>query len=93
VPSKSRRSPGRSDRKVSFSRETNLARRTGVREERRSVLILTNGQRTEVDYFEALKLEHWVTADKVTVKFQSGDPHGLVNRAAAIRDGDLCQRR
>lgn len=83
MPSKSGWS---SDRKVSFSRETNLGRRTAVRNERRTVLILTNGQRTEVDYFEALKAEAWVAADKVTVKFQSGDPNEVVNRAAAIRD-------
>lgn len=86
MPSKSGRSASWGERRGSFSRETNLARRTGVREEHRSVLILTNGQRTEVDYFEALKLEPWVTADKVTVKFQPGDPNGLVNRAATIRD-------
>jgi RloB-like protein len=86
VPSKSGRSSGRGDRRVSFSRETNLGRRNAVREERRTVLILTNGQRTEVDYFEALKTESWVAADKVTVKFLRGDPNEVVNRAAAIRD-------
>lgn len=60
MPSKSGRLSGRGDRKVKFSRETNLGRRTAVREERRTVLIVTNGQRTEVDYFEALKMESWV---------------------------------
>lgn len=85
MPSESGRA-GRSGRKVSFSRETDFRRRSGVRDERRTVLILTNGQRTEVDYFEALKMEPWVTAGKVTVKFQSGDPNEVVNRAATIRD-------
>jgi RloB-like protein len=85
VPSKSSQA-ARTDRRVSFGRETDLRRRSGVRDERRTVLILTNGQRTEVDYFEALKMEPWVTADKVTVKFQSGDPNEVVNRAAVIRN-------
>jgi hypothetical protein len=50
------------------------------------VLIVTNGSRTEVDYFEALRFEPWVTADKVRVKFEPGEPATIVARAAAIRD-------
>ena len=86
MPSRAARPGDRRDRRHSFSRETNLGRRFAVREERRTVLILTNGQRTEVDYFEAVKKEPWVTADKITVKFQPGDPLGVVKRAATIRD-------
>jgi hypothetical protein len=47
---------------------------------------VTNGIRTEFDYFEALRFEPWVTADKVKVKFESGEPAVIVTRAAAIRD-------
>lgn len=69
-----------------FSRETNLERRTGVRQERRTILILTNGIRTEVDYFEAVKKEPWIKPGKVTVKFQAGTPTDVVKRASEIRD-------
>lgn len=86
MPSRGGRPGERRDRRGSFSRETDLSRRSAVREERRTVLILTNGQRTEVDYFEAVKREPWVTADKITVKFQPGDPLGVVKHAATIRD-------
>ena len=71
---------------TSFSRVTNLQRRANTRTERRSVLIITNGIRTEVDYFDALRKEPWITADKLTVKFQSGEPIAVVLRAAKIRD-------
>jgi hypothetical protein len=68
-----------------LSRETTLRRRAGTREQRRSVLIITNGERTEVDYFEAVRKEPWITADKVKVKFEKGDPAVIVARAAKIR--------
>ena len=48
--------------------------------------MVTNGIRTEVDYFDALRKEPWITADKVTVKFESGEPIAVVLRAAKIRD-------
>jgi hypothetical protein len=69
-----------------FKRETDLRRRVDTREELWSVLVVTNGNRTEVDYFEALKKEPWVIADKVKVKFEHGDPAAVVLRAARIRD-------
>jgi hypothetical protein len=56
-----------------------------TREERRSVLIVTNGKDTELDYFNALREESWVTADKITPKFINGAPVKAVIRAAAIR--------
>jgi RloB-like protein len=87
VPDKSDRTTGRSGRRRNgFARETDLRRLSNARQERRTVLIVTNGSRTEVDYFEALKREPWVTAAKVTVKFQPGAPDAVVNRAAKIRD-------
>ena len=73
-------------RNSGFRRETNLLRRVDTRQERRSVLVVTNGVSTEVDYFDALRREPWVTADKVKVKFESGEPAAIVLRAARIRD-------
>lgn len=69
-----------------FSRESNLTRGLGTREERRSVLIITNGESTEVVYFDALRTEPWVTADKVRVRFEAGAPTAIVDRAARIRN-------
>lgn len=59
----------------------------GTREEQWSVLIVTNGERTELDYFKGLKNsnKHWITAGKLTAKFVRGDPVTAVKRAAAIR--------
>lgn len=72
-----------------FPRETNLRRRSpGTREARRTVVIITNGRRTEVKYFEGLRKEPWVTAHKVLVKFEHGDPCAAVQRAAEIRDNE-----
>src|ERR1022692_1640754 len=73
-------------RRGRFSRETNLRRLGEIRDELRSVLILTNGESTELDYFTAVKAEPWITAGKVIVKFQNGEPSAVVFRAAALRD-------
>jgi hypothetical protein len=56
-----------------------------TREERWSVLIVTNGSKTDLDYFKALRKEPWVTADKITPKFEAGAPAAVVERAAGIR--------
>jgi RloB-like protein len=85
VASKSGRTQGREKRGNGFSRETNLRRGVHTREERRSVLIVSNGSRTEVDYFKALRNEPWVMADKVTPKFEAGAPAAVVERASEIR--------
>lgn len=69
-----------------FSRETNLQRNVATREEHWSVLIVTNGKSTEIDYFEALRQEPWITAHKVRTKFERGAPDAIVPRAARIRD-------
>ena len=76
----------RRSERTGFSHDTNLLRRANIRRERRSVLVVTNGVRTEVEYFDSLRKEPWITADKVTVKFQSGEPIAVVLRAAKIRD-------
>ena len=77
---------GHRPRNSGFKRETDLRRRVDTRQERRSILVVTNGVSTEVDYFDALRREPWVTADKVKVKFESGEPAAIVLRAARIRD-------
>ena len=76
----------RAHRSTGFKRETELGRPSPSRLERRTILIVTNGSRTEVDYFEAVKKEAWVRAAKVTVKFQAGAPDAVVGRAARIRN-------
>jgi hypothetical protein len=90
MPAKGRRveSRGRTARppRPGFPRETDLTRRVNIRDEGRSVLIVTNGERTEVDYFNGIKAEPWITAVKVVVKFESGGPSAVVLRAAAMRD-------
>lgn len=48
-------------------------------------MIVTNGIKTELDYFKSLKYEPWVTADKVTPKFAAGAPAAVVRRAAEIQ--------
>jgi len=87
VPSSPTRDGRRAGKGRGFTRETDLQRRPpGTRAERRTVLILTNGARTEFVYFEALRKEPWVTAHKVKVKYEKGGPAAVVLRAAAIRD-------
>lgn len=86
MPDKPGRTSRRGSRSSGFRRETDLRRLSGNRQERRTVLIVTNGERTEVDYFEALKKEPWVRVAKVTVKFEAGAPGVVVNRAAKTRD-------
>jgi len=81
MPSKAQRS-----RNAGFRRETDLRRRVNTRQERRLVLVVTNGVSTEMSYFDALRREPWVTADKVKVKLERGEPTAVVLRAARIRD-------
>jgi hypothetical protein len=90
VPDKSGRAGSRPARRnTGFKRETELGRPSPSRLERRTILIVTNGSRTEVDYFEAVKREAWVRAAKVTVKFQAGAPDAVVDRAARVRDDSV----
>ena len=68
-------------------RETELRRRPGVREQRTTVLIATNGESTERAYFTALKQEPWVTA-RVTVVGEKGSPVDLVRGTARRQQRD-----
>jgi hypothetical protein len=49
------------------------------------VLVVTNGQRTEIDYFQALRREPWL-AVTLRTRFEGGAPQALVTRAATLRD-------
>ncbi len=69
-------------------RETDLTRRSGVRDQRWSVLVVTNGERTERQYLEELRREPWVRADKVLVVCQRGDPEAVVKAANTRWDRD-----
>jgi hypothetical protein len=87
MPARRRRDEGPTRRRrYGFKHETDLTRLSNIREEGRSVLVVTNGGRTEVDYFNGLKGESWITATKVIVKFEAGEPAAVVLRAATIRD-------
>jgi RloB-like protein len=87
MTSKSGRPRENRQRGRGFRRETSLLRAADTREERWSVVIVTNGKRTEFDYFYGLKNsnEDWTTDRKITPKFVPGDPVSAVRRAAAIR--------
>lgn len=58
-------------------RETDLRRGPATREQRRTVLVTTNGESTERAYFEALKREPWVSV-RVAVAVERGSPVDLV---------------
>lgn len=86
MPSKGRTDRSASRRGYGFKRETDLTRRKEIRDELRTILVVTNGERTEFDYFTAVKAEPWVDAGKVIVKFEAGAPAAIVARTASIRD-------
>lgn len=87
-------SPNKGRRKASSRRpyvrvqyETDLTRTSSEREQRRTVLVVTNGSRTEVDYFECLRLEPWVTAT-LRVRYEGVSPNALPAKAAFLRDSN-----
>jgi hypothetical protein len=67
--------------------ETDLTRRRDVRPQRLTLLIVTNGERTERDYFEGLRGEPWVVV-ALRVKFEKGTPDNAVVRAVQVRQDD-----
>jgi hypothetical protein len=70
-----------------MAHETNLTRRIDIKEQRRTVLILTNGERTERDYFSAIRIRGLARAENILiVKSQRGSPFDIVRSAAAMRD-------
>lgn len=84
---RSQRSPARRIQ-IGAGRETDLRRRSGVREERTTLLVLTNGANTERQYLNAVKAEPWIGAGKVSVVMENGAPAAVVREAARRRDRD-----
>lgn len=72
---------------MAVQHETDLTRRSEVRPQRETLLVVTNGERTECDYFEALRKEPWVVVTLRT-KFENGAPDDVVALAVRIRQGD-----
>lgn len=60
-----------------------MARKTKQQPQRNKFLILTNGKRSEKNYFEALKNKKSIY--DVTVTFSNTDPEGLVNQAVSLK--------
>jgi RloB-like protein len=72
---------------TAVSHKTNLSRSVDTRDQRWTVLILSNGARTEVDYFNSLKLSGLLgPSKKVTVKFRNGTPYDTVRAASEVQD-------
>jgi hypothetical protein len=67
--------------------ETDLTRQIDVRRQRETLLVVTNGERTECDYFEGLRKEPWVTVTLRT-KFHRGEPDDAVVLAVQISQSD-----
>ncbi|MFI7430525.1 RloB family protein [Micromonospora sp. NPDC049836] len=70
-----------------YSRETDLRRRIGTRDQLRTVLVATNGQSTERSYLLALKQEPWVRP-RVVVVVERGSPIDMARGAARRRQRD-----
>ena len=88
MPNRSQARPARRRRPyMAIQYETDLRRRNNVRPQRETLLVVTNGERTERDYFEALRSEPWVVV-VLRTKFERGAPDNAVTRAVQIRQGD-----
>jgi hypothetical protein len=71
---------------TAVSHRTNLARSADTRDQRWTVLILSNGERTEIDYFNSLKASGFLSPGKiVTAKFRNGTPYDTVRAAAEVQ--------
>ena len=68
---------------VGRGRDTSLARRQPTLTQRKSVLIVTNGKRTEIQYFDALRTQDWMKARLVSV-FKDGSPAVVVDHARSV---------
>ncbi|WBC04329.1 RloB family protein [Micromonospora sp. WMMA1976] len=72
-------------RKSATNRETDLRRRLPTREQRRTVLVVTNGESTERAYLDGLRRERWL-AHRLVVAVEKGSPVDAVRGAARRRD-------
>jgi RloB-like protein len=88
MPDQQRGRPPRSRRPYAgFSHRTNLSRPVAVRDQRWTVLILCNGERTEIDYFNGIRSAGLASPGKVMiVKFRNGSPTDTVRSASELRD-------
>jgi hypothetical protein len=67
-------------------RETSLTRLSAQTDQRRTLIVATNGECTEIAYLSKIKLEPWVQTGKVTVVLIRGDPAEVVRNVARRRD-------
>jgi hypothetical protein len=74
--------------RVGQGRITDLQRQSGTVEQRSTFLIATNGEKTECDYFQALKREGLIRAGRAVIAFERGSPEDVVRGAAKRRDRD-----
>ncbi|MFF4988138.1 RloB family protein [Streptosporangium saharense] len=65
---------------VGLGREEKPGRKKSFRRSRPTVLIVTNGEKTEMQYFEALKDDPWERSYHVS--FKRGDPRNLVREGS-----------
>ncbi|XBH22005.1 RloB family protein [Jonesiaceae bacterium BS-20] len=71
-----------------MSRAPNFSSRKSQRKKKRTILIVTNGERTEMLYLKELKRRANLTDAIVKVKFVAGEPSTLVRKLEAPH-GDL----
>lgn len=65
-----------------------LSRRTGTRPPRRRILIVCEGEQTEMLYFRALKRDFRLTAASIDIVSSRLDPEAIVREAARKREAD-----
>lgn len=72
---------------MGIGHSTDLTRQIDIRDQRWTVLVLTNGERTEFDYFNGIRDAGMAGPGKVMiVKFRNGSPSDTVRSAAGLRD-------
>ena len=67
--------------------ETDLTRQIDIRSQRNTLLIVTNGKRTERDYFDALRWEPWIVVT-LRVRVERGTAKDVVAQAVRVRSND-----
>ncbi|MEU8422027.1 RloB family protein [Micromonospora sp. NPDC048835] len=73
--------------RIGTTRETDLRRRVSVREQRQTILAVTNGEATERVYLEGLRREPWLV-HRLVVAVEKGSPIDAVRGAARRRDAN-----
>ncbi|MEU8153643.1 RloB family protein [Micromonospora sp. NPDC048986] len=71
--------------KAGTTRVTDLRRRVSVREQRRTILAVTNGKSTERDYLDGLRRVPWLE-QRLVVAVETGSPIDAARGAARRRD-------